>query len=126
MSYSISTSTEGLKATTIVIPAAGPVNLIVKMTTPTTQSPAVSQGPGGGAGTGSGGAPNIPSQVVLTVTQTGAGTIFTSSPGSRGFILPAINAAANDVITITPSSSLASDQAMNAVRVTIAASQGPQ
>ena len=118
------TTTEGLKATTFTVPTTGSYNLIVKMTTPTTQSPAVSQGPGGGAGTGVGGAPNIPSQIVLTVTQTGQGTILTTSPGSRGFQLPAINATAGDVITITPSSALASDQQSNAVRVTSALS-GP-
>lgn len=123
MSFVQNTTTEGLKATTINVPATGPLSLIVKMTTPTTQSPAASQGPGGGAGTGTGGPPNIPSQIILTVNQNGS-PIFVTSAGSRGLNLPAINCTAGDVITVTPSSSLASDQQLNSVRVTTAASQG--
>lgn len=120
----INTSTEGLKATTFTVPTTGSYDLKVKMTTPTTQSPAVSQGPGGGAGTGTGGAPNVPSAIVLTVTQTGAGTILTTIAGSRGFQLQAINCTAGDVLTITPTSAATSDQQTNTVRVTASLS-GP-
>jgi len=118
------TSTEGLKDTTFTIATAGVYHLQGTMTTPTTQSPAVSQGPGGGAGTGVGGAPNIPSSIVITITQTGVGTIYTSTAGDRGFDLPAITCAADDVLTITPSSSSTSDKQTNTVRVTAALS-GP-
>lgn len=120
----INTSTEGLKATTFTVPTTGVYHLQGTVTTPTTQSPAVSQGPGGGAGTGVGGAPNIPSAIVITITQTTVGTILTGLPGARGFDLPAINCTAGDVLTITPSSALASDNQTNTVRVTAALS-GP-
>lgn len=123
MSFTDSTTTEGLKATTINIPATGPASINVTMTTPTTQSPAASQGPGGGAGTGIGGAPNVPSQIVLTVRQNGS-IVATSTAGDRGITIPALNCTAADVITVTPTSSLASDQQSNAVRITVAVSQG--
>lgn len=120
----INTSTEGLKATTFTVPTTGVYHLQGTMTTPTTQSPAVSQGPGGGAGTGVGGAPNVPSTIVITITQTTIGTIYTSTAGDRGFDLPAITCTAGDVLTITPSSSSTSDKQTNTVRVTAALS-GP-
>ncbi len=120
----INTSTEGLKATTFTVPTTGSYDLVGTVTIPTTQSPAVSQGPGGGAGTGVGGAPNIPSSIVITITKTTTGTIYTSTAGDRGFALHAIACTANDVITITPSSSATNDKQTNTVRVTASLS-GP-
>lgn len=116
------TSQEGLRATTVNIPTTGIYHIQGTLTIPVAQSPAASQGPGGGAGTGTGGAPTIPSQIVVTITQTGAGTILTTSAGDRGFDLPAVSCTAGDVITITPSSSLASDKQSNAVKLTLAVS----
>lgn len=124
MSIVTNTTTEGLKATTFTVPTTGSYHLQGTVTTPTTQSPAVSQGPGGGAGTGTGGAPNIPSSIVITITKTTSGTIYTSTAGDRGFDLPAINCTAGDVLTITPSSSSTSDKQTNTVRVTASLS-GP-
>lgn len=113
-----STSTEGLKATTFTVPTAGSYSLSVTATTQASQTPAVSQGPGGGAGTGVGGGPILKSQLVIVVSKTTTGTILTTAAGDRGCTIRAINCAANDVITITPSSSSTREQQSNSIRLT--------
>ncbi len=118
-----STTTEGLKATTVNIPTTDVYNFLVTMTLPNLV-PTPTAGAGGGAGTGSGGGPEVPSQVVVTVRQNGS-TIYTSNPGTLGFQLNTVSCTASDVITFTPSSSLPQDQQPNAVRLTLAASEGP-
>lgn len=85
--------------------------------------PSASQGPGGGAGTGSGGGPLVPSQVVVTIKQNGS-TIYTTNPGDRGFFIKALNCTAGDVITFVRSSSLAQDQQLNAIRMTLVINEG--
>jgi hypothetical protein len=118
------TSQEGLRATTINIPTTDQYSIQCTLTTPSAQSAQVSSGPGGGTGTGTGGVPKVPSQVVMTVKQNGS-TVYTSNPGDQGLVINALNCTAADVITITTSSSLASDQVLNAVKMTVAVSEGP-
>lgn len=122
--FSQSSSFTGLQTYTLTIPSTDIYNFQGTLATPTAQSPAVSQGPGGGAGTGSGGGPRIPSQVVVTIRKNGS-IVYTSAAGDRGFALNALSCAANDSITFALTSSLASDQALNAVQMTLAVSEGP-
>lgn len=117
-------SISGLRAHTVNIPTTDQYAIQCTLTTPSAQSPAATQGPGGGAGTGTGGPPKIPSQVVMTVRQNGS-TVYTSAPGDTGLVIPALQCTASDVITVTMTSSLASDQALNSVRMTCAVSEGP-
>ena len=84
--------------------------------------PTATQGPGGGAGTGIGGGTQIASQVVVTIQQNSS-TKYTSNPGDRGFHV-ALNCTAGDVITIARTSSLAQDEALNAIRMTLNISEG--
>jgi len=107
---------------TVNIPTSDIYNFMGTLTA-TTQVSAATAGPGGGAGTGTGGA-DVQSQVVVTVKQNGT-TIFTSAAGDLGFGLSAVVCAASDVITFTTSSSLAQDQQPNAIRLTLAVSEGP-
>jgi hypothetical protein len=58
------------------------------------------------------------SQVVCVVKQNGT-TIFTSKAGADGFGPISMNNAANDSIQVILSSSLASDEVLNAVRAVI-------
>lgn len=118
-----SQSSEGLRTVTVNIPEAGQYNFQGTMTL-TKQDGSATQGAGGGAGTGSGAAPAVPSQVVVVINQNGS-PIFTSQSGASGFCLNAVNCAANDVMTFVTSSSLAQDKQTNAVRMTLAVSEGP-
>jgi len=79
-------------------------------------------GAGGGAGTGTGGGPQVNSQVVVTIKQNST-TLQTTSAGARGFIV-GVNASAGDIISVILSSSLSQDQQLNAIKCTIAISEG--
>lgn len=125
MNFTKSMSYEGLRAATVNIPSTGLYNIQGTITTPSVESPAVSQGPGGGTGTGVGGAPKVPSQIIVTIS-INASPVFVTQQGAKGFDLVAVSCSAGDVLTITPSSSLVSDQQPNAVRLTIAVSEGPK
>ena len=111
-----------LSAATINIPTTDLYNFNVTVTLPNADQTAT-QGPGGGAGTGTSVAAFV-SQVVITVRQNGT-IIYTSHISSRGFTLNAVSCTAGDVITITPSSSSPQDQAPQAVKMTVAVSEGP-
>lgn len=84
--------------------------------------PSALQGPGGGAGTGTGGSPQIASQVV-TVVKHNSSTIYTSNAGDRGFLIGAA-ATAGDTFSVILSSSLDQDKQPNAVQCTVALSEG--
>lgn len=120
----ITTTSTNLGVTTINIPSTGVYSFQGTLALPGAESPAVSQGAGGGAGTGVGGAPRVASQVVVTIRQNGS-IIYTSAAGDRGFGINARQCTAGDVMTFTTSSSLSQDQQPQAVKMTIAASQGP-
>jgi len=113
-----------LGTTTVNIPTTDAYDFVGTIAPPSAQNPAASQGPGGGAGTGVGGGPRIPSQIVTVINQNGT-PIYTSNPGDMGFSLRAVQCTAGDVITVVTSSSLASDQQPNAMRLTLATSEGP-
>jgi hypothetical protein len=85
--------------------------------------PSATQGPGGGAGTGTGGGAQVTSQVVVTINQNGS-PIYTSHPGDKGFLLKAVSCVANDVITIVRTSSLLQDEQKNAIKMTLAITEG--
>lgn len=125
MPFTQSASYEGLRAARVNIPSTGLYDIQGTITTPSVESPAISQGPGGGAGTGMGGAPKVPSQIIVTISQNGS-PLFVTQQGAKGFELNAVSLSAGDVLTITPSSSLASDQKPESVRLTIAVSEGPK
>lgn len=113
----------GLNTYSVTIPSTDAYNF--QGTIQSTQYPqSPTAGPGGGAGTGSGGGPNIASLVVVTIKKNGS-TIFTSNAGAQGFCLNAVQCVANDVIAFQLSSSLAQDQALNAVQMTLSVSEGP-
>jgi hypothetical protein len=122
MSYTNTTSLTNLATHTITIPTTDTYSFQGTLTLPNLIPTAI-QGPGGGAGTGTGGGTLVPSQVVVTIKQNGT-TIFTSNPGAMGFCLPAVQCTAADVITIQRSSSLPQDQQPQAVRMTLAVSEG--
>jgi hypothetical protein len=122
MSFIQSTSVTNLATHTIVIPTTDIYSFQGTLSLPNVV-PSVVAGPGGGAGTGSGGGPQVSSQVVVTIKQNGS-TIYTSNPGDRGFCLNAVSCVAADVITIIRSSSLAQDEQPNAIRMTLAISEG--
>lgn len=123
MPFSQSTTTEGLSVTTVNIPTADVYNFQGTLTLPPNYG-SVTYGAGGGAGTGTGAAPQAPSQVVTTIRQNG--TIrYTSTAGDKGFQLNGLVCAAADVITVTLTSSAATDQQPESVRLTLATSQGP-
>jgi len=84
--------------------------------------PSATQGPGGGAGTGTGGGPQVASQVVVTIQQNSV-TKLTTNPGDRGFKI-LLNCTAGDVITIARTSSLAQDNAPQAIKMTLNISEG--
>ena len=117
-------TTPGLETTTVNIPTTDTYNFLGTITTRHAESPQVSSGPGGGAGTGVGGAPTIPSQVIVTIKQNGT-TIYTSQQGDRGFALNTVSCTVGDVMTFVLSSSLATDQGINSTRLTLAVSEGP-
>ncbi len=85
--------------------------------------PSVLQGPGGGAGTGSGSTLESPSQVVTVVKHNGS-TIYTSAAGDRGFLTGVESASAGDTLTVTLSSSKVSDNQPQAVKCTITINEG--
>jgi hypothetical protein len=85
--------------------------------------PTAAQGPGGG-GIGTGSTPGLPtpSQIVTVVKQNST-TKYTSNPGDKGF-LTGINATAGDTIKVIFSSSQIQDEQLNAMKCTIAISEG--
>lgn len=123
MALTQSTSVTNLQTHTITIPTTDVYNFQGTLTLPNIV-PTATQGAGGGAGTGTGGGPQVASQVVVTIKQNGS-TIYTSNAGDRGFCLNGVSCTANDVITIQRSSSLSQDQQPQAIRMTLAVSEGP-
>jgi hypothetical protein len=115
-------SVTDLGTTTINIPTTDVYNIQATLQLPT-QSGSALAGPGGGAGTGTGAPPQVSSQVVATVKQNGT-TILTTAPGQQGFALNTLVCTAGDVITIALSSSLSADQQPQAIKMTIATSEG--
>lgn len=124
MAFNQSLTTTNLGTTTVTIPATDTYNFIGTLQLPVAQTPAASQGAGGGAGTGTGGTPTVPSQVIVTIKQNGS-TIFTTAAGDRGFALRDVVCTAADSITFAAASSLATDQQPQAIKMTIAVSNGP-
>src|SRR5271156_468924 len=122
MSYTQSASVTNLATHTITIPTTDIYNIQGTLTLPNIVT-AATTGTGGGAGTGTGGT-FVPSQVVVTIKQNGT-TIYTGAAGALGFALTGLACTANDVITIIRSSSLAQDNQPNAIRMTLAISEGP-
>ncbi len=121
----ISTQTvTNLGETDIVVPATDVYNIMVTIQQPSAEAPAASQGAGGGAGTGTGGGPRVPSQVV-TVIKVNSTTKLTSNAGDLGVGLSTQTATAGDTIKVILSSSLAVDNQPQAIKATIAVSQGP-
>jgi|SRR5271166_245853 len=120
--FNQSQTATGLQAITINIPTTDIYAIVATVQAPSFTTSAT-PGPGGGAGTGTGGTKSE-SQVVLTIKQNGT-TVATSTAGSRGLTIPALSCTAADVITITPSSSLAQDQQTNAIQTTVTVSEGP-
>lgn len=103
--YSRSLTVSGLGATTITVPTTDRYDIDGKITLPTLQ------------------AGEAKSAIVVTIAITSQGTVYTGDAGARGFhIQPFCNA--NDVITITLSSSSNSDKGLNTVKTTIAVSEG--
>jgi|ERR1700677_4360310 len=121
--YTQNTTVTNLGTHTITIPTTDSYSLQGTLTLPADQVPTALQGPGGGAGTGTGGGLPIPSQVLVVINHNGS-PIYTSNPGDRGFIVQNINCTAGDTITIVRSSSLAQDQAKEAVKMTLCVLEG--
>lgn len=119
-----SLTSEGLRTTTVNIPETGLYNLQGTLTL-TKNDGSATQGPGGGAGTGTGAPQPVPSQLVTTIRQNGGSPLLTTQPGAQGFCLIAVNCTAGDVITVATTSSLVQDEQPNAVRLTLAVSEGP-
>lgn len=118
-----SASWQGLNTFTFTAPTTDTYSIIGTVT-PQKYSGSVTQGAGGGAGTGSGSTAETPSQVLITINKNGS-PVYTGTAGKQGFAINGISLAANDVITIVPTSSLSQDKQPNAVRMTIAISEGP-
>lgn len=103
--FSQSQTVSGLGTTTINIPSAGRYGIDGKIT-----------------------APHIPSgdssnsSVVVTISQTGAGTIYTGAAGLQGFHINPF-CAASDVITIVLSSAATVDNQLNVIKTTISVSE---
>ncbi len=116
-------TTTNLGTTTVNIPTTDVYNFVGTLTAPDVV-PTPTPGPGGGAGTGTGGGPEIPSQVVVTIRQNGGSPLLTTTAGSLGFALNSVSCTAGDVITFVTSSSLAQDQAPQAIKLTLAVSEG--
>lgn len=85
--------------------------------------PSATQGPGGGAGTGTGGGAQVNSQIVVTIRKNGS-IIYTTNAGDRGFALKALSLTAGDTVTFQRSSSLLQDTQLNAIKMTLAISEG--
>lgn len=118
-----SASFSGLTTSTVTVTTTGNYSIQGTLTLPSSDGSALT-GPGGGAGTGTGAGPRIPSQVVTTIKQN-LTTLFTTVAGSKGFCLVSVPLTAGDVISFVTTSSLSQDQQPNAVRLTIAISEGP-
>ena len=121
MAFSLTTSVSGLSTTVINLPNTDTYTIQGTLEL-RSFAPTATQGPGGGAGTGVGGGPQINSQVVATIKHNST-TIFTSNAGDKGF-LAGFQAVAGDTVSVTLSSSLASDNQLNAVKCTIAVYEG--
>jgi len=119
--FSNTQTATGLQTITINLPNTDVYSIVGTIQAPNIVT-AATQGAGGGAGTGIGGTVSQ-SQIVVTIKQNGS-TIYTSSAGQRGFAIPALSATAGDVITIIPSSSLAQDEELQAIQITVATSEG--
>lgn len=115
-------SAPDLHTSTVTLPESATYSVQGTLTLPHIV-PTPTAGAGGGAGTGSGGGAQINSQVIVTIKQNGS-TIYTSAPGDSGFSLPALVCTAGDVLTFQRSSSLAQDNQLNAVRMTLTISEG--
>lgn len=104
--YNSSQVVSGLGATTIQVPTTDTYKIVGKISLPTLPQGSTAN-----------------SSVVVTITQTTVGTIYTGVAGARGFtiIQPAT---ANDVFTITLSSANAVDQGTNLIKTTIYVSEG--
>lgn len=101
--YSKSLSVEGLGATTIQVPTQDYYSISGKIMNHRRGS--------------------TPSAIIVTISITSQGTVYTGQAGAEGFrIRPYCNA--NDVITITLSSSSVGDQGTNIVKTTISISEG--
>lgn len=120
--FSQASSRTNLATHTIIIPTTDYYGFQGTLTLPEVVPTAI-QGPGGGAGTGTGGGPLVPSQVVVTIRQNGS-AVMTTNPGDRGFLIKALPCTAGDVITIQRSSSLAQDQQLNVVSMTLMVNEG--
>ena len=94
----------GLSTISVTVPFAGPYFVKGKVFLPTLVD--------GG----------VASSVVITVNQNGS-PVYTGLAGAEGFYVD-ISCAANDVIAVVPSSSVTTDQALNAVKVRISIGQG--
>lgn len=122
--FNLNQTVVGLRTVTINIPSTdlynfqGTLQLRSTMANPT-------PGPGAGAGTGTNASPtqDVPSQVLVTINKNGS-PVYTGQAGAKGFSV-GIQCAANDVITIVTSSSLASDAGLAATKLTLAVSEGP-
>lgn len=123
MPFNSTQTVTNLGTTTVSIPTTDTYNFVGTLTTPVAQTSMTAYGAGGGAGTGTGGAPTAPSQIVVTIKQNGS-TIYTSAAGDRGFALLAVQCTAADSITFALTSALAADNQPEAVRMTLAVSEG--
>lgn len=123
MAFDKTASFSGLTTSTVTVPTTDLYNFVGTLTL-TKNDGSATQGAGGGAGTGTGAPQPVPSQVVVTIKQNSS-TIFTTTAGDQGFALRAVVCTAGDVISFITTSSLSQDQQPNAVRLTVATSQGP-
>lgn len=121
--FSQSASLEGLGTYTFIVPSTDLYLIQGTLTLPSVVPTAAQGAGGGGIGTGSVPGLQINSQVVVTISLNGD-EVFTSNPGDRGFCIPALECEAEDEITIERSSGLSQDQQKNAVRLTLAISEG--
>lgn len=117
------TTVTGLQEFDFTAPTTDSYTVQGTLELPANLVPTASQGAGGG-GIGTGSTPGlpVPSQVVTVVKQNST-TRYTSNAGDRGFIV-GINATAGDTIKVIFSSSLAQDEQLNAMKCTIAISEG--
>jgi hypothetical protein len=121
--FSNTQTATGLQTITINLPNTDVYSIVGTIQAPNLVS-TPTPGAGAGAGTGTNASPaSTASQIVVTIKQNGS-TVYTSSAGQRGFALPALSATAGDVITIIPSSSLAQDEQLQAIQITVATSEG--
>lgn len=100
-----SRSVEGLSTTAITVPTTDRYKFEGKISLPSVVN-------GGGY-----------SSVVVTITQTGLGTIYTGVAGAEGFTIQPFCTAA-DVITITLSSANNNDLGLNKIKMSLAVSEG--